>query len=283
MIDEEVLVVSHEISFPKTRRPGTFASIFVWCVTAVTAALLASAAPARAHHHPATMTDDDMRRQVESWFASHPRVGVSSVAAAADTFTMVNFRFDTDGNASTQIDTAKISVGETILWRWITGFHTTTDGIDPSDPDAGLMWDQPMDSGHTTFSFTFNSAGTFPFFCRPHGGLGMRGVVVVHAPVGVSPGAAPRLGFLGGPVPNPTRSEVSFRFATGAPGMVRIEVFDARGGRVGLVRSGWMEAGVHADRWNARTPAGTKAAPGTYFLRLRAPGIAESRRFTITR
>lgn len=63
-----------------------------------------------------------------------------------------------------------------ILWDWndrVT--HTTTS-------DGGL-WNSNLRTGpDATFSFTFTSAGTFPYHCQVHGGpggVGMSGRIVV--------------------------------------------------------------------------------------------------------
>jgi plastocyanin len=274
------------LSTSRWLRRATFPAVLVGgLVISVPGVRAAEVPPATAlhHHHAAAMSDAEMKRDVEAWFAAHPRVGVSSVAAAADTFTVVSFRFDTDGNSSTQIDTAKIDVGQTILWRWLSGFHTTTSGTGGTDPDAGVLWDQPMDSGHATFSFTFNTPGTFDFFCRPHEGIDMKGVVLVRPPANVTPPLRASVGFVQGPTPNPTRTGVSYAFALARPGVARVEVFDEAGRRVAVVQSTSLEAGVHSGSWNARAANGARVTSGRYFLRLRAPGIDQSRSFTIAR
>ncbi len=117
------------------------------------------------------------------WFATHPRVGVNSAQVApADTFTVQDFSFDSD-HLTTKIDTVHISVGQTVLWVWVNGTHTVTNGTGSLDPNAGTLFDQPMDNLDTTFSFTFGDVGTVPFFCRYHEGAGMKGVVVVSSAV----------------------------------------------------------------------------------------------------
>ncbi len=121
-----------------------------------------------------------------SWFASHPRVGAmaATVLPPAATFTVQNYRFDLDANAATQVDTARILVGQVVAWSWINGVHTITNGTGDGDPNAGLLFDQPSQTGFTTFSYQFNTPGTYPFYCRYHGALfNMTGVIIVTAPV----------------------------------------------------------------------------------------------------
>ena len=75
-----------------------------------------------------------------------------------------------------------VSVGDTVKWtsnaEFVYSVSSDTGVFDSgaSCPVSGCM--QPDDE----FSFTFNSAGSFPYFCRIHGGpggVGMSGVVVV--------------------------------------------------------------------------------------------------------
>jgi plastocyanin len=189
--------------------------------------------PGAPHSHAhANMTDAAMKRWSETFWATHRPVGENAAQqVAVATFTVRNFRFDLDNNAATAIDTAKIFVGETVQWQWIDGSHTITNGQDSGDPNHGLLFDQPADITHPTFSFTFNTLGTVPFYCRPHEGA-MAGVV------GEIPGqgwtdARVAIGFTADPSPNPSRQK-SLRRARGA-GHVRA---DARRGRPPH-RGGW--------------------------------------------
>jgi plastocyanin len=72
-----------------------------------------------------------------------------------------------------------INPGDTVTWQWIDGFHTVTSGAASTCPGAGALYDAPVDPSHTTFVFTFNESGSYPFFCRPHESMGMKGVVKV--------------------------------------------------------------------------------------------------------
>ena len=76
-----------------------------------------------------------------------------------------------------------IQMGDTVHWIWSGGNHTVTNGSGPADPDVGDLFDAPLDGGNTMFSYTFNTAGVFPYFCRPHFTLDMVGTVTVDDPV----------------------------------------------------------------------------------------------------
>src|SRR5262245_46356712 len=181
------------------------------------------------HMHAAMpMTDADMKQWVDDFYAKNPRRGVDGTGIPVDTFLVVNFFFNND-NVIGDTDTADVFVGETVLWKFVSGFHTTTNGTGFEDPTSGTLWDQPIDPDHTEFAYQFDSEGIVPFFCRPHE-PGMPGYVNVHAPTDVVPvRAAEGLGFTTNPFPNPTRAGASFRFALGKTGRALVEVFDVRG------------------------------------------------------
>jgi len=237
----------------------------------------------REHSRHAAMTDADMKRWSDAWWATHPRVGTPSGQAASATFTVSNFQFNADGNLATQVDTVHILEGEAVMWQWIVGIHSITNGTGVDDPNAGTMFDQPSTSANQTFSFTFTTVGTFPFFCRPHELNDMRGVVNVRSTTGVDPVPDGDHGFTGGPWPNPARTGVSFGFSMRRPGRAHAEVFDVRGRRIAIVLDRDLGAGPHVGAWDGRTTRGENAPIGLYHLRLRLPGYERSRPIVIAR
>ncbi|MGH9173505.1 MAG: plastocyanin/azurin family copper-binding protein [Vicinamibacterales bacterium] len=69
-----------------------------------------------------------------------------------------------------------ISPGQTIRWvnEAAAPDHTVT-------PDGHSEWtSQPMTDAGQTFEHTFNSAGSFPYFCEPHLSQGMTGTITVQ-------------------------------------------------------------------------------------------------------
>ena len=70
-----------------------------------------------------------------------------------------------------------IQVGDTIEWVWARNDHSTTSGT-PGRPDG--IWDSGVQNVPFTFSHTFSAAGTFPYYCSPHGNCcGMIGTITV--------------------------------------------------------------------------------------------------------
>ncbi len=121
------------------------------------------------------------------WFASHARAGAMSTVAPSAMFTVQNFRFDLDGSALTQVDTARIEAGQSVAWEWVSGLHTVTSGTGYADPAAGQLFDQPMSTTSRIFVFQYDSGGVYPFFCRYDETSNMRGVVLVHTTVPTRP------------------------------------------------------------------------------------------------
>ena len=69
-----------------------------------------------------------------------------------------------------------IHPGDQVQWTWFTGNHSTTSGR-PGMPDG--IWDSGVRGRGATFTHTFNSEGTFPYYCSVHGEVGT--VIVTSA------------------------------------------------------------------------------------------------------
>ncbi len=94
-----------------------------------------------------------------------------------------------------------IQPGDTVRWTNNSAFvpHTTTSG-GPFDPVPGLVWDSGFMSAGDTYSFVFDSAEEYDYFCEIHPLtmfgqviVGGTGVQVAMAPDDISPGALSNL------------------------------------------------------------------------------------------
>ena len=73
-----------------------------------------------------------------------------------------------------------IQAGDTVQWSWVASGHSSTSGT-PGNPDG--IWDSGVQNSGFVFSHTFSTAGTFPYYCTPHGACcGMIGSVTVGTP-----------------------------------------------------------------------------------------------------
>ncbi len=72
-----------------------------------------------------------------------------------------------------------INVGDTVQWIWAASGHSTTSGV-PGSPDG--KWDSGVQNSGFVFNQTFTTAGSFNYFCSPHGlCCGMIGSVTVNS------------------------------------------------------------------------------------------------------
>ena len=75
--------------------------------------------------------------------------------------------------------TVTIELGDKIQWVWDSSYHSTTSGT-PDHPSG--MWNSGLHQTGYTFTYEFNSLGSFPYYCSSHGGCcGMIGMVNVAA------------------------------------------------------------------------------------------------------
>jgi plastocyanin len=85
-----------------------------------------------------------------------------------------------------------IHPGDTVQWTFSSSGHSTTSG-NPGVPNG--LWDSGILNQGAIFSHTFNTAGSFPYYCSAHWQFGMTGTVTVVNP---TPTPTPT------PAPNPT-------------------------------------------------------------------------------
>jgi len=57
-------------------------------------------------------------------------------------------------------------LGDTILWVWKEGTHTTTS---TSVPAGALTWDKPMTTTSKKFKYKLTKAGKYSYWCKIHG------------------------------------------------------------------------------------------------------------------
>ncbi|HEY3663229.1 MAG TPA: plastocyanin/azurin family copper-binding protein [Chthoniobacterales bacterium] len=97
-------------------------------------------------------------------------------AALAKSFTVT---VDPTGNFTYEPYNVSIQPGDTVTWNWGTTGHSVTAGT-PGHP-SGLFDSGVLKTG-ATFTYTFPGAGTYNYYCTPHGVCcGMVGIVTVAA------------------------------------------------------------------------------------------------------
>jgi plastocyanin len=97
----------------------------------------------------------------------------STTSAATVTVTIVGNYY----NFSFSPRSVTIHRGDTVRWTWNSIGHSTTSGS-PGMPNG--LWDSGIRNQGAMFTYTFNNAGSFPYYCTRHGACcGMAGTVTV--------------------------------------------------------------------------------------------------------
>jgi len=186
--------------------------------------------------------------------------------AATHVVQQIGFTFDPEDITITQ--------GDTVRWEWNSGIHTVTNGTGADDPDAGTLFDAPLDTDNQVFEYVFDTPGLVPYFCRPHELLGMVGTVTVEEDVtpveGTPVATAPLRAY-----PNPFNPATSIAFSLPAAGHVAVHIHDAAGRLVRTLLDGTREAGPHTLVWDGRADDGRAVASGVYFARLIGPEVGD--------
>jgi plastocyanin len=205
-----------------------------------------------------------------------------------------DWRFDADNNDATQVDTLVVSAGDTVQWDWVEGFHTITSGLssDPGD-DPGALFDAPSTQSDPVFQYVFTVEGDVPYFCEPHEGLNMKGVIRVEGGAGIEDESGnssnlPRSIRLSQNYPNPFNPVTTISFEIVSAGAeassdVSLEIYDMRGRRVRTLFEGSLPAGSHGMVWDGRADSGEPAGSGIYLYRLRVDSQTATRRMMIAR
>src|SRR5216110_1877420 len=128
-------------------------------------------------------------------------IGYPKAASA----TTVDVTVGPNGNLVFSPSSVTIHPGDQVKWTWGSSGHSSTSGS-PGMPNG--IWDSGILNQGATFTHTFNSTGTFPYYCTPHGGCcGMVGMVTV-ASASPSPTPMPTSTPSSTPMPTPTPAVV---------------------------------------------------------------------------
>jgi plastocyanin len=179
-----------------------------------------------------------------------------------------------------------IVVGDTVQWNWTNGSHTVTSGINASDPLVGTLFDTSLNSGSSTFQFTFTQAGFTDYFCRPHVGAGMTGTITIEAPSAVDDTPAVKTALLPN-APNPFNpsTKITFELPNDRQGAlpVSLNVYDMKGRLVRTLLNTSLDVDRHTVTWNGRDNNGRNSPSGAYIYRLIANGESFGRVMTLAK
>ena len=89
------------------------------------------------------------------------------------TVTVANFSFSPSSFSAT--------VGDTVMWMWTAGSHTTTSLTVPA---GAASWNNPMNSSNTMFNYVITQPGNYTYWCAIHT-TSMEGSFTAKAALGV--------------------------------------------------------------------------------------------------
>jgi len=109
-------------------------------------------------------------------------IGYPNPATAATFDVGVGFSHPPIGYFPPSFNPSSVTIhpGDQVKWTWVSSGHSTTSGS-PGMPNG--IWDSGIRSQGATFTHTFNSVGTFPYYCTVHGETGQVIVTPIPPPV----------------------------------------------------------------------------------------------------
>jgi plastocyanin len=186
----------------------------------------------------------------------------ASLSAATFNVSMTNDMFSPQ--------TLNISTGDMVIWTNNgTNAHTSTSG---SGCSPNGTWDSGTKTQGQTFSYTFSSAGSFPYFCTFHCGSGMTGTITVTGTTGIFNAKASSLNIF----PNPFTDLVTLSVNQGNNNVSMIKIMDALGKEIKNTEVSVGQSSYSLDLSDLQ--------PGMYFCNLySSEGIIETRKIFRTR
>ena len=110
------------------------------------------------------------------------------------------------------------------------------------------------------------------------GDIGLDGRETLHDPISVTTPAWGVRTTLNLASPNPFRKETALSFTLAAPAQAKLAVYDVAGRLVRTVVHEELPEGDHTVSWDGRDNAGVRVAGGTYFAKLTATDITQTRK-----
>jgi plastocyanin len=151
-----------------------------------------------------------------------------------------------------------VDKGDQVVWvQDGNNSHNTISGDNCSS--NGLWKSKLFSQKGKTFTYTFDSVGTFPYFCRPHCAVNMVGTITVQTTTGVATkDAAPTLKFY----PNPVEKIVNIQTSFAKTEQLRLRMVNLQG-QV-LLRKAYENVATN-QTLNFRVG---DLKPGSYFLKI---------------
>lgn len=155
----------------------------------------------------------------------------TSSIAVVHTVVVSNFQF-TPASLS-------VNVGDTILWTFGGGNHTTTSNTIPLGADT---WDNLINSTVQSFTYVLTVAGTYDYICTPHGFVGQI--------VAINTGINSLDLFSNFNIYSLRSSMYNVSYSLARSGNVKISVYDITGKSAKILKSSYQSAGNYLSTYN---------------------------------
>ncbi|MCB0724202.1 MAG: T9SS type A sorting domain-containing protein [Ignavibacteriae bacterium] len=169
-------------------------------------------------------------------------------------------------------------VGDTILFQWVDGDHTTTcdNSTGTSLPVGAATWDEPMNSGSTTFTYIITVAGTYNYKCIPHFPSMVGTINATVSSIFQTSSSLPERYNLNQNYPNPFNPSTNIKFDIANTGPVKITIYNSLGMQVETLVNENLSPGSYQVNWNA-----SSISSGTYFYRIETDGFVETKKMLL--
>ena len=136
-------------------------------------------------------------------------------------------------------DNFTVNVGDTVMWTWVSGNHTTTS---TNVPLGAASWDNAITQNEPVFIYVVTVAGTYDYRCTFHYMMGMIGHFTATQSSGLPENTA---GVHLEIFANPVSKELQVDLQTIKSGEMLITLNDITGREVKLLASAYQSAGEH--------------------------------------
>ena len=121
------------------------------------------------------LTQTSMKKIFTLSFSVLLFLGLSKSQAVTFTIGVQNYSFSPA--------TVTVNTGDTIMWMWNGGSHTTTS---TQIPIGATAWNASLNSNESMFMYVPTIAGSYDYICQPHVSMGMGGHFTVVNTSGIS-------------------------------------------------------------------------------------------------
>lgn len=161
-------------------------------------------------------------------------------------------------------ETLSIVTGDTVMWINNGSInHTSTSGTNCS---ADGLWNSGLIAPGNSFSFAFDSAADYPYFCIPHCNLGMIGLIsVLESGIEIDGTDSSSVFEFKNATPNLFAEGIELTYEIKTSEYINISVYGIDGQLAINLFDGTQDNGIHSVYWNGRNKNGVEVSDGIYF------------------